>query len=319
MNDATEGNEQIIDELWEMRLRIARLEKIETKYKKNLEMLKRERQEHNLFIESLDDWVWEMDTDGIHTYSNRAVERILGYGIDDVLGHSVTELWTDDSKNTETLIWFKKTLASGNGWKNFQGQFKHKNGSVVIMESTAIPILGSNDELTGYRGIDRDITIRKKTEDELLQQQQQLEKNIEKRTTELQKKNVVLQDVLTHLTEEKFNIRKQITTNIERVMMPLVRRLKKRVLKENLTIVHLLETELHELAFSSTTVLAAYTRLSPREIEICNMVKNGLTSKEIAVELNISPTTVHKHRQRIRVRFGLSNKKTNLRSYLLSL
>ena len=319
MNDAVEDNRQIIDELWEMRLRLVRLEKIEKKYTQTLETLKQERQMHNSFIESLDDWVWEMDANGIYTYSNRAVEHILEYSVDEILWHSATELWIDDSKNTKALSWFKKTLSSGKGWKNFQRQFKHKNGSVIIMESTAIPMLGSNGELIGYRGIDRDITIRKKTEDELMKRQQQLEKNIEKKTTELQKKNAVLQDVLTHFTEEKFNFRKQIKTNIERIMMPLVRRLKKRVSKENLTIVHLLETELHELAFSSTTVLAAYARLSPREIEICNMIKNGLTSKEIAVELNISTTTVHKHRQRIRARFGLSNKKTNLRSYLLSL
>jgi len=56
--------------------------------------------------------------------------------------------------------------------------------------------------------------------------------------------------------------------------------------------------------------------LSPREGEICNMIRNGMSSKEIAGALDISLHTVLKQRQRIRKKLGISNDQANLASYL---
>ncbi|MFK7825461.1 MAG: helix-turn-helix transcriptional regulator [Oligoflexales bacterium] len=57
--------------------------------------------------------------------------------------------------------------------------------------------------------------------------------------------------------------------------------------------------------------------LSPKEIQICNMIKNGLTVKEIAQMFHLSPRTVDKHRENIRKKLGLKSKKINLATYLL--
>jgi DNA-binding CsgD family transcriptional regulator len=56
--------------------------------------------------------------------------------------------------------------------------------------------------------------------------------------------------------------------------------------------------------------------LSPRELEICSLIRNGYTSKEIAGILNISPETVRTQRKKIRKKLGLIGQKTNLISYL---
>ncbi|MCP4580121.1 MAG: helix-turn-helix transcriptional regulator [candidate division Zixibacteria bacterium] len=69
----------------------------------------------------------------------------------------------------------------------------------------------------------------------------------------------------------------------------------------------------------SITILEAYDKLSPREIEICSMIKNGATSKEIAETLSISVLTVNKHRERIRKKLVISNKGINLTSFLKKL
>jgi len=58
-------------------------------------------------------------------------------------------------------------LVAGKGWRNLHGKFKHKNGSIIITESTAIPIFDLENKLMGYRGIDRDITQRKQAEEAL--------------------------------------------------------------------------------------------------------------------------------------------------------
>ena len=61
------------------------------------------------------------------------------------------------------------------------------------------------------------------------------------------------------------------------------------------------------------------TILTPQEIQVASLVKDGKASKEIAGILNVSETTVHFHRKNLRKKFGLSNSQTNLRSYLISI
>jgi len=111
------------------------------------------------FLESLDEWVWEMDLNGIHTYSNAAVERILGFKVEEVVGFSTTKLWPRiDSRNNEKKL--KEFLQQGKGWKNYSAYFVHKDGTVKILLSSAIPVYDQNNKLVVYRGIDRDITER---------------------------------------------------------------------------------------------------------------------------------------------------------------
>ena len=64
---------------------------------------------------------------------------------------------------------------------------------------------------------------------------------------------------------------------------------------------------------------AASIFLTPQEIQVATLIKDGKTSKEIAEILNVSDTTIHFHRKNLRTKFGLKNQKTNLRTHLMSL
>ncbi len=136
--------------------------------------IKKEKEYYHSFVTSLNDWVWEMDINGIHTYSNPAVESILGYKVDEVVGYHVSKLWLDNTKTPRYLNLLKNTLALSKGWKNYPGRFKHKNGSLVYTESTAIPIYNSENKLIGYRGLDHNITERKKAEEKLIASEEKL-------------------------------------------------------------------------------------------------------------------------------------------------
>ncbi|MBN2441835.1 MAG: helix-turn-helix transcriptional regulator, partial [Spirochaetales bacterium] len=66
-------------------------------------------------------------------------------------------------------------------------------------------------------------------------------------------------------------------------------------------------------------ISSCFPKLSRRELEICNMVKNGFSNKEIAQSLTLSLLTIEKHRQRIRKKLGITNEKVNLATYLQNL
>jgi PAS domain S-box-containing protein len=122
--------------------------------------LRMEKEFYRSFTESLGDWVWEMDLEGIHTYSNDAVRRILGYTAEETIGKDTTHFWLDRTLTEEQLRRHRDSLKEGKGWTNFQAVFRHKDGSSVYVLSSAVPIHDENGDLKGYRGIDRDITER---------------------------------------------------------------------------------------------------------------------------------------------------------------
>ncbi|TFG90723.1 MAG: PAS domain S-box protein [Syntrophobacterales bacterium] len=129
--------------------------------------IRQEREYYRSFMESVGDWVWEMDLEGIHTYSNPAVEEMLGYTPEEIIGRSTTFAWPEDKMTPRQLDGLSLSLASGKGWKNFQGKFRHKDGHSVYVLSTAFPLYSTDGKLLGYRGIDHDITERVNTFKEL--------------------------------------------------------------------------------------------------------------------------------------------------------
>ena len=174
MSTPRKSYEELLSELAKLRDRVAYLEKLDSELKNAQEELRKEKEYYRSFVESLSDWVWEMDVNGVHTYSNKAVKDILGYEPEEIIGKNTFDLWPDELRTGKARMRLKRTLASGKGWKNFPGCFKHKDGHVVVTESTAIPIFDAGGKLVGYRGIDHDITERKKFEDALRRSEQHL-------------------------------------------------------------------------------------------------------------------------------------------------
>src|SRR5690606_17295319 len=113
----------------------------------------------------------------------------------------------------------------------------------------------------------------------------------------LQAKNIALHELLGQIEMEKKNIRTQMLANIERIVIPTVKRLQVANSDLREDYVSLLLRSLQELTsgFGSNISTPLY-RLTPREIEICNMIKSRLSSKEISKLLNISLRTVETHR-----------------------
>ncbi|MBC8375065.1 MAG: PAS domain S-box protein [FCB group bacterium] len=109
------------------------------------------------FLDSLTDWVWEMDVNGIHTYSNNAVQTILGYEARELIGRHVSMFWPIELATPEKIDTFNTELKDGVPWQHFRGRFRHKNGDLKILESSGEPLFDEGGKLIGFRGVDRDI------------------------------------------------------------------------------------------------------------------------------------------------------------------
>ena len=133
----------------------------------------------------------------------------------------------------------------------------------------------------------------------------------------MERKNIALQEVLEEIHREKEQIKKDVMANVENVLIPIMQRMKIESGKEEKSNFKILERELKNLTSSfGRSVNDKKFRLTPREIEICDMIRNGLTSKEIARILKLPRKTIAGHRNRIRNKLGIRNKKYNLSSVL---
>jgi DNA-binding NarL/FixJ family response regulator len=126
--------------------------------------------------------------------------------------------------------------------------------------------------------------------------------------------------VLVRIEEEKKEIKKSILANIHKVVVPIISTLEVEVPKLQRPYMTLLRQSLDEITSPFVNELSsAYTSLSPVEIAVATMVRNGLMTKEIANLRHIAPATVRRHRDKIRRKLGLANKKVNLTTYLQSM
>ncbi len=121
-------------------------------------------------VESSSDWIWEVDAEGRYTYASPQVAAILGYAPEEIIGKTPFDLMPP-----EEAIRLRKqcqeNMAAGRPLVNVENIATHKNGQQVILETSGVPILDSNDQVIGYRGVDRDISKRKRTEEELQRMQ----------------------------------------------------------------------------------------------------------------------------------------------------
>jgi DNA-binding CsgD family transcriptional regulator len=133
----------------------------------------------------------------------------------------------------------------------------------------------------------------------------------------LQEANIALRAVLSRLEEEKRGIKTSIAANIQKVIMPIVFELELEVAGRQRSYVTLLRRSLQELTSPFLTQIARdHVQLTPVEIAISTMIRNGLSTKEIAQLRCISPATVRRHRENVRRKLGLKNRKANLATYL---
>ncbi len=117
------------------------------------------------------EWIWEVDTDGLFTYSNRVVENIYGYKPEELVGKKhYYDLFSPEDKD-RLVNELGEMLRSRSPFKNFLNNNLHKSGRKILSECTVVPFYNSRGDLKGYRAVEYDITERKQLEEERLKVQ----------------------------------------------------------------------------------------------------------------------------------------------------
>ncbi|MEE4243036.1 MAG: LuxR C-terminal-related transcriptional regulator [Desulfopila sp.] len=172
-----------------------------------------------------------------------------------------------------------------------------------------------NSAQTLFMGID--ITEQIEAADKLRHTKEELEVQIEERTSELQRKNIALTEVLSLLEIEKQNLAQKVEVNVQRVLLPVIEKLIEKSSTIDGRYLVLLKQNLEQLTSSIGLKLSDMQyNLTPKEFELCTLIKSGFSVKEIAAMHNLSERTVETHRLNIRRKLGLTSVKTNLAAYL---
>ncbi|MBA7705475.1 Adaptive-response sensory-kinase SasA [subsurface metagenome] len=165
----------------------------------NREIAERRKAEYELkesenrfqqIVSNASEWVWEVDSDGLYTYSSPVIEDLLGYKPEEIVGKKhFYDLFVPENRDEIKRSALEK-FAEKESFKGFLNANVHKNGQTVWIMTSGVPILDDDGNLVGYRGSDIDITDRKEAEKKL----ERLNENLEDTIAKLGRANSELKD-----------------------------------------------------------------------------------------------------------------------------
>jgi DNA-binding CsgD family transcriptional regulator len=189
-------------------------------------------------------------------------------------------------------------------------------GGDVYLHGTASVLRDSAGNVIGAIESIRDITERRRMEEALRRR----EEDLEVKSRNLEEMNTALRVLLKHREEDKSELEERLVSNVKKLVVPYVEKLRQsRLSDEQSSYVDILDDHLQDILSPFLRNLGTrHLNLTPKEIQVASLIREGKTSKDIAEVLGVSARAVDFHRDNIRIKLGIKNKKANLRSYLLS-
>lgn len=243
---------------------------------------------------------------------NQPFAELCGHSRASILGSKCYDVFPGEHCQTESC---PLRLITGCGKTTVEQEIvKQKaDGSRVDCRLTACPHLDGDGRPLGIIEEFVDITTYRRIEEELRLANQ----TIRVESNAVETKNIALKELLNQIEQEKRQLAAQVQRNVDRVILPLVHSLKDNAGPLDTKRISLIESQLDELVDPFISVLERrFSNLSPRETQICNLIKQSLSSKEIACLLHTSEGTVEQQRKKIRRKLGLTKTNTNLTTFL---
>jgi PAS domain S-box-containing protein len=134
---------------------------------KVMEALKESEERFKALTESTSDWIWAVDENAIYTYASPKIKDLLGYEPKEVIGKTPFDFMPQEEAR-RVAEEFGEIVKAQRTIERLENVNLHKNGRLVVLETSGVPISDAEGYFRGYRGIDRDITERKKMEDRIV-------------------------------------------------------------------------------------------------------------------------------------------------------
>ena len=238
---------------------------------------------------------------------NSEFEKLTGYRKEDAEG-KLTWLDTVDEKDHPQMIeWHRQRRIDPKSVpRNYEYRLRDSQGQLKYIYHTAglIPgtkkLVSSSIDITQIKEKEQELTIKTKSLEDL---------------------NAALRVMLKQREQDREELEKTLLSNVDEFVLPYIEKLRNAYGENNyLTYVDLIESSLRDiLSPFSRKISSTFNQLTPKEIQVAKLLKDGKSSKEIAKLLNVSSSAIDVDRYRIRKKLGLNNKKTNLVSYLASM
>jgi PAS domain S-box-containing protein len=288
-----------------------------TERKRTEEALRESESRYRTLFNNAGDMIFIHDLSG-HTiaFNQVACER-LGYSRQELLDMTPMDI---DAPEYATLVPERINELRQSGHVMFETVHVTREGKTIPTEVSA--------RLVEYAGkpavlsIARDITERKQAEDELRRREEELLV----KAHNLKEVNTALRVLLKQRQEDKKDLEERVLSNLRELVFPYMEDLKKaRLDYRQMSLLGVIESNLNGITTPFLRRLSSqYLSLTPREIQVAGLVREGRTTKEIAELLSSSTDAIdfHRidfHRKNLRKKLGITNSKTNLRTHLLSL
>ncbi len=195
------------------------------------------------------------------------------------------------------------------------------DGSTTHVWRKGVPLTDADGNTTGALLYDRDITDRRRAEELLQRHRERLENVIKERTSSLAEANTALRVMLKTGDQVKSEMEENVLFNVKRFALPYLDELRKSELNSRQrSYLDLLQQSLDKVTEPFLHgVSTQFLTLTPTEVMVMDLIKEGKTTKEISGLMNLSIRTVETHRYNIRTKLGLKDRSINLRTYLASI
>lgn len=269
---------------------------------------------YRTLIETMTDGLAMVDKDGIVTYVNNKFMTMLGRGKNEVIGQPIAEFL--DHWNQQILKQQLVKRAKG-GEDSYELEFTHKKGEKIHTVVSPKPLFDAQGNFEGSFAVVTDVNRLKAAEKALKKSQEELIAKNE----QLQELNTALKVLIDKIKTDQKATEENLLRNVNNAIGPHLHKLKQtRITEKQKVLIDTIESGLRDLLSPALTRLSSeFLNLTPTEIQIAKLIAQGERTKEIATFLSLSAKTIEYHRENLREKLGLKNRRANLQAYLNSL
>ena len=139
-----------------------------TKLSEAQKKLRQSEQRFRDVVMNMADWLWEVDANGVYTYCSEKVYDVLGYTAQELIGKPFTSILSPE-KRDEVLKSFQKSISEKESIRDFENKNIRKDGREIIVETSGTVIIDAGGKILGYRGVNKDVTEKKRIEESIRQ------------------------------------------------------------------------------------------------------------------------------------------------------